>query len=259
MAEPSSKKKHLSAHTIPGTRVANRTEIFDDEDEMANSVKASDSQRMEALMQQLMGTPFDVSDDTNAADAEEPKESEQEEKQEEAFAFRLFSSKPVAQVNIKEKDDDTADMLAELAAKQQTVDFEQENEPDFIEHIQAAAVDYNDLLVQSKQPYYAMQYPKRVTHIPLDQKQQQPTKKHRKSKKRRDFEKAVREGRIHVQPNMRNPATLGGWSGWPGHRTRCHIISDFSNDIMKIPRKNAPFAGSGRGGRGSFRGRGRAR
>ncbi|KAI8146012.1 hypothetical protein BJV82DRAFT_32393 [Fennellomyces sp. T-0311] len=226
---------------------------------MDTTVEASESQKMDALMQQLMGTPFEAADETTTAEKEAESEEHPEE-EEEAFAFRLFSSKPVAKVNISDKDD-TADMLAALAAKQRTVDFDEETDPDFIARVQAAAITYDDLVGQSKQPYYALQLPKRVIHIPQDQgKDEKTAKKHRKSKKRRDFEKAVREGRIQVKPNIRDPATPGGWPGWPGNLTVCRIITDTEGDIKKKP----SFQGGGRGrggirGRGGFRGRGSAR
>ena len=153
-------------------------------------------------------------------------------------------------------------MLAELAAKQRTVDFNEETDPDFIARVEAAAVTYDDLLEQSKQPYYALQLPKRVIHIPQEQKKDETqAKKHRKSKKRRDFEKAVREGRIHVKPSMRDPTTPDGWPGWPGNLTVCHIITDGEGKIKKARHS---FHGGSRGrgdvrGRGGFRGRGGGR
>ena len=224
----------------------------------------------------------DEEEDSEMKEQESKQEINDEPPAEEAFAFRLFASKPVAKVNIAEKDDDNTDMLAELAAKQQIIDFDQENDPEFIALVQASAVNYDDILVQSKQPYYAERNSTRVIHISsLEQQQQQEErqkeaadkkKQRRKSKKRRDFEKAVREGRIQMKPNMRNPATEGGWPGWPGHLTKCHIITSISSDdIKKSGKKNGPlpplpsFSTRGRGGfgnrggRGGVRGRGRGR
>ncbi|KAI9264406.1 hypothetical protein BDA99DRAFT_437538 [Phascolomyces articulosus] len=241
---------------------------------MDGIVEAGDSERMDALMQKIIGSTFNS--ENEVSDEEKDQTKQQELKAEEAFAFRLFASKPVAKVNIKENDEDAVDKMAEFVAKQQTVDFDQENDSEFIANIQAAAVNYDDILKQSQQPYYAEQYPKRVIHIPsLEQQQQQKQKeapagkrKHRKSKKRRDFEKATKEGRIQVKANMRNSATEGGWPGWPGHLTKCHIITTIStNDIKKGFKKNGPLpplpsfsrGGRARGGFGNRGGGGRGR
>ncbi|KAI7853511.1 hypothetical protein BDC45DRAFT_147577 [Circinella umbellata] len=258
---------------------------------MDTTVETSDSQRMDALMQKLMGTHSDTENESAEQDSEMKEEQELEQetnnelpvKEEEAFAFRLFASKPVAKVNITEKDDDHTNRLAELAAKQQKLDFDQENDPDFIALVQASVVTFDDILVQSKQPYYAERNSNRIIHIPsLEQQEKEKEaadkkKERRKSKKRRDFEKAVREGRIQVKPNMRNPVVERGWPGWPGHLTKCHIITNISSeDIKKSGKKNGPlpplpsFSSRGRGGfgrggfgnrgnRGGPRGRGRGR
>ncbi|KAG2216161.1 hypothetical protein INT45_001599 [Circinella minor] len=290
MAEIRNKKVPLTAYTIPETRVANRTEIFNDDDAMDTTVETSDSQRMDALMQKLMGTHSDTESESAEEEEEEKEKEENEMKDEqkmnnelpveekEAFVFRLFASKPVAKVNITEKDDDHTNRLAELAAKQQKLDFDQENDPEFIALVQASVVNYDDILVQSKQPYYSERNSNRIIHIPsLEQQEKEKEaadkkKQRRKSKKRRDFEKAVREGRIQVKPKMRNPAVEGGWPGWPGHLTKCHIITTISSDdIKKSGKKNGPlpplpsFSSRGRGGfgnrgnRGGARGRGRGR
>ncbi|KAI9323609.1 hypothetical protein BX666DRAFT_86055 [Dichotomocladium elegans] len=202
---------------------------------------------MDMLMRQLMGVPNDMdsipNDADNTPEEEEKGEKEDvEEEEEEAFAFRLFSSKPVTQVNIKEKEEEDAKRLAELVAavtEQRPVDYEKEKDPEFKTRVAAAAVDYDTIMAQSHWDYPAMRYPRRVMNISTQQQQQQAgdekSKRKRKSKKRRDFEKAVREGRIKVLPNKRNPSTPGGWPGWPGHRTRCAIITDLSKVLKKRP------------------------
>lgn len=205
------------------------------------------------------------------------------DQQEEEFTFQLFSSKPVAKVNISEKDNE-AERLAELiatAAQQRSVDHDMETDADFIAQINEAAVSFDDIMTQSQWAYPALRLPHRV--IPagssLSSASASTTEKskekqqRRKSKKRRDFEKAVRQGRIVVAPNMRNPQTPGGWPGWPGNRTRYAIITNIEKDL-KVTKKagNTSFKrggagggrGAARGGRGSgrggmMRGRGRGR
>ena len=54
----------MTEYTIPGTRVANRTDIFNDDDSMDTTVETSDSQRMDALMQKLMGTHSDTENES---------------------------------------------------------------------------------------------------------------------------------------------------------------------------------------------------
>ena len=51
---------------MPGTKVANRTEIFDDDQsaELSNTASEADSHKLNLLMQQLMGTE-DTEDDTS--------------------------------------------------------------------------------------------------------------------------------------------------------------------------------------------------
>lgn len=47
---------------MPGTKVANRTEIFDDDDqsaELSNTASEADSRKLNLLMQQLMGSTED--------------------------------------------------------------------------------------------------------------------------------------------------------------------------------------------------------
>lgn len=190
-----------------------------------------------------------------------------DQQQEEEFTFQLFSSKPVAKVNISEKDNE-AERLKELiasAAQQRSVDHDMESDADFIAQINQAAISFDDIMTQSQWAYPALRLPHRV--IPAGSSSSSPTttteksKPRRKSKKRRDFEKAVRQGRIVVSPNMRDPQTPGGWPGWPGNRTRYAIITNIEKDL-KVNKKagNTSFKrGGGRGGATATRGRGSGR
>lgn len=187
------------------------------------------------------------------------------EPEEDGFAFRLFSSKPVSKVNISGKDD-TADVLAALVAKQQKVEHD-ETDPEFRARVEAAAISYEEIMTQSHWAYPALRFPRRLIHIkeadePAEQETKKKAKKKRKSKKQRDFEKAVREGRIKVKPNMRDPRVPGGWPGWPGERTRCNIITNIEKDLKRKSNKPGRSTKDKRGGRlgrggSNIRGRGR--
>ncbi|KAI8371337.1 uncharacterized protein BYT42DRAFT_579871 [Radiomyces spectabilis] len=252
----------LSEHT----RISSRTEIFESEEVIESNIVEQDAEKMDALMKSLMGGLVEE-------ETAEPMATDSEHKDEDdgadaaAFAFRLFSSKPVSSISIREPED-TTDMLAKSVADQQKVDHD-EDDPEFVALIQASAISYNDILDQSGWAYPAMRLPHRVLHISQEESPAAGTKekKKRKSKKCRDFEKAVREGRIKLKPAMRNPATPGGWPGWPGHRTPCAIITDITSQLKRRKRGSGPNMrgrgaprGGGRGAaRGSGRGNGRGR
>lgn len=186
---------------------------------------------------------------------------------EEEFSFRLFSTQPVANINISEKQDSTDD-LSKLIADQQVYEFD-DSDPELLARVKEAVTDYDTIIQQSKIPYPALICPNKVIHIlsPEEQakkdEEEKKVVKKRKSKKCRDFEKAVKEGKIKPAPKMRNPATPDGWPGWPGNRTRVSIInyeSPYKGGINKKARGG--FAGRGgfasrggqtsRGGRGGF-------
>lgn len=247
----SSQKRGLHASLlIPDTKVASRTEIFEQQDgsssEDDEGLREQGARQMNNLMQQLL---MPVDQEEQEAEADENNDEDETKMQQEEFTFRLFSSQPTTQViNISEKDD-TADKLAQAAAeykRQQLEDFD-DNDPEFRARINAAVITFEEIMQQSQMPYPAMRYPRRVLHISAttkqdeeekqQQKEEQIKKRRRKSKKRRDFEKAVKEGRIVLQPNMRDLNTPGGWPGWPGHRNPCAIIKP----------KNQRPAAAGRG------------
>ncbi|KAF7721020.1 hypothetical protein EC973_005545 [Apophysomyces ossiformis] len=236
-----------AVNVLPNTRIATRTDIFED-DVVGSEATETDTRRMDALMRQLMGD----NTEENPSVSEEIQQEDQEEKkeEEEVFSFRLFSSKPVTTVDLHEEEN-TADVLAKKVASQQIVDHD-EDDPEFRARVAVAAISHEQIMKQSAWPYPALKYSHRVLHIPAvdPSSTEESIKKKRKSKKRRDFEKAVREGRIQVKPNMRNPETPGGWPGWPGRRTRYAIITKVDKDLKRNKYKNH----SGRGGSG---GRGR--
>jgi hypothetical protein len=190
-----------------------------------------------------------------------------------AFSFKLFSSAPLAEVNIKSTADDTANDMSKAVADQQIVEFD-DTDPEFLSRVKQAALEFDTIMQQSQIPYPAMRFSRRVVHIlengePVAKKdgaiQDKNNKKKRKSKKYRDFQKAVAENKMIVKPNMRNPQTPDGWPGWPGHRTKVAIIQ---TDVVQTAWKKTGYGrgGHSRGGfsRGSsrgggFRGRGRGR
>lgn len=225
---------------IPDTKVSSRTEIFEQDDNSSvyndddddKVLREQGAQQMDRLMKNLLMPDND--DDTNEVQSQDDGQQQEEDNNtmQEEFTFRLFSSQPATQVvSISEKDE-TTDKLAEAAAaewkRQQLEEFD-DNDPDFRARVSAAAITFEQIMQQSQTPYPAMRYPRRVLHIPRDDGGQQGEKekvqkRRRKSKKRRDFEKAVKEGRITLKPNMRDLNTPGGWPGWPGRRNPCAII-----------------------------------
>ncbi|ORZ00682.1 hypothetical protein BCR43DRAFT_485630 [Syncephalastrum racemosum] len=239
-------------------RVADRTELFGDQQDNNDndSIPEDDAQRMNMLMQRLLGSEQDDQDDQDdqdeqqdesmvdaAPDTERPTEEGEEGADEDAFAFRLFSSKPVAQVNLKEDEGDTMDMMAATVNKMRKVE-QDDDRPEFQARIAAAAIDYDTLLAQSKWAYPALRTPaidiSNQDHVKEEeQKKQRP----RKSKKRRDFEKAVASGRIALTPNMRDSRNEGGWPGWPGHRSPCAIITPVDH-LLKHKKKYKSGASS---------------
>lgn len=183
------------------------------------------------------------------------------EEDEEEFAFKLFSTESVAKVSIKANDNETADALAQQIANLQQIDHD-ETDPAFMAQVAQASISYDTIMQQSHWPYPALQLPKRVLHLPSNTSDSAPTipsttattKPKRKSKKRRDYEKAVKEGRIVPKPNMRDPRTPGGWPGYPGARDPCVIIAE-QGTYGNRGRPHAKSMG-GRGGRGGFSSRG---
>ncbi|KAF1800466.1 hypothetical protein V8B55DRAFT_1535789 [Mucor lusitanicus] len=242
-----------------------RNEIFEQES-MDEEVVKEEAERMDILMRNLIG---------NADGNEEEEESKEEEsndmetEQAEEFSFRLFASEPVATVTIAEGADNTDD-LSKAIADQQVYEFD-ETDPEFFAKVEQAAIDYDTILTQSKIPYPTATFPRRILHLlsPEEQAKKEAadkkkiTKK-RKSKKCRDFEKAVKAGKIKADPKMRNPATPDGWPGWPGNLTRIAIINYQPSNKKRDSGARGGFRGRGgsrggsRGGMMAGRGRGRA-
>ncbi|KAI9486024.1 MAG: hypothetical protein EXX96DRAFT_547414 [Benjaminiella poitrasii] len=246
-ANNETKSKRLVNVIEPNTQVSSRSEIFEQNVIDEDAVK-EDSQRMDMLMRSLMG----IEEDDNEANKMNEDQNDEVEKEEE-FAFRLFASQPVATVTIAEKEDNTDD-LSKAIAEQQVYEFD-DTDPEFLSRVEQAAVDYDTILTQSKVPYPTAVQSHRVIHISSIEKQtaeEKNKKRKRKSKKCRDFEKAVKEGKIKVEPNMRDPRSPGGWPGWPGQLTRVAIIN------YQSPKKKgiSNFKQGGRGGRGGVGGRG---
>ncbi|KAI8074528.1 hypothetical protein BC940DRAFT_288458 [Gongronella butleri] len=213
------------------TQVSKRAEIFENDEQVA--VDEEEVMKYNAMVGLVVGNDAESQQESNDDDDEQDDEPAQDE----GYSFRLFSTSTVSKVSIKEKDE-AADLneLAQAVAAQQSIE-QDEDDPVWRDLVAASAIDYTTIMEQSKQPYRASAYPGRLIHIPaIDKKDDEKAKKkQRKSKKRRDFEKAVRQGKIRVQPNMRDPATPHGWPGYPGNRTPCAIIS------MKKPFARAPF------------------
>lgn len=183
----------------------------------------------------------------------------QEDEEEEEFAFHLFASQSIAKVNIADEKD-TTDSWSKAVSDQQVCEFD-ETDPEFVARAKQAVIDYETIMKQSTTPYPALRFPRRIIHILSPEEEakkvasEKKTIKKRKSKKCRDFEKAVKEGKIDLKPNMRNPKTPDGWPGWPGVINRVAII-DY--DASKKRGGSSRGGRGGRGGsvRGAFRGRG---
>ncbi|KAI8344097.1 hypothetical protein BC941DRAFT_407751 [Chlamydoabsidia padenii] len=231
----------------PTTKVSKRNEIFNNDQEESTLLNDDEtSKRMEAMMNMVL-----VETDQDETTVVEEQASMDEDEEEE-FAFRLFSTDTVAKVSIKENDDEVANALSQQIANQQQIDHD-ETDPTFITQVAQASISYDDIMQQSLWSYPALQLPKRVLHLPSTDTTTTTTtipKPKRKSKKRRDYEKAVKEGRITPKPNMRDPATLGGWPGYPGGRDPCAIIT------AQPYRGNRGNRGKPMGGRGGFNTRG---
>ncbi|KAI8097988.1 uncharacterized protein B0P05DRAFT_522873 [Gilbertella persicaria] len=257
--------KKVTTVVSPGTQVSSRNDIYEQESvkEEEEEVK-EEAERMDALMRNLLGGQSEEEQD----DMDQDDNAQQE--QEEEFAFRLFASQPVAKVTIADVKDDT-DSLSKAIAEKQEYEFD-ETEPEFLARVKEVAIDYTTIMEQSTIPYPTAKFPRRVIHIPSIKEQaekeaaeKKKSVKKRKSKKCRDFEKAIKEGRIKLEPNMRNPNTPGGWPGWPGELTKVAIV-----DYVSSKKSNHAFSGRngstfqktgrgshfGGGNRGSFRGRG---
>ncbi|KAI8088834.1 uncharacterized protein BX664DRAFT_296206 [Halteromyces radiatus] len=244
----------MPATDINTTKVSNRNDIFDNDQENDMTTNEEANRRMEALMNMVV---VEEQQDTTNMDNQETMEEEEEEE----FAFRLFSTGSVAKVSIKEKGDDEANALSQQIANQQQIE-QDETDPDFVTRITQASISYDDIMQQSTWAYPALRLPKRVIHINNNDMKSDTTtstKRKRKSKKRRDYEKAVKEGRIIPKPNMRDTRTPGGWPGYPGARTPCAIIKTQSHKARSGGFKSRPQvfknsfisrSSSGRGGRG---------
>ncbi|KAI7904818.1 uncharacterized protein BX663DRAFT_503680 [Cokeromyces recurvatus] len=258
----------------PNTQISSRREIFEESSIDEEAIK-EDAQKMDMLMRSLMGfaeNQDETQDQGRNQDVEDQDDKKKDDDEEEEFEFRLFASQPVATVTIADIKDNT-DSLSKAIAEQQVYEFD-ETDPEFLSRVEQVAVDYETILKQSKVPYPTAIMPHRIIHLPSYDEQAKKDlkekKKKRKSKKCRDFEKAVKEGRIKLEPNMRNPETPGGWPGWPGNLTRVAIInyqspkkqggrgSGFKGKVFN----KGGYNSNNRGGRGAHRmsrGRGRGR
>ncbi|KAL0087811.1 hypothetical protein J3Q64DRAFT_1734645 [Phycomyces blakesleeanus] len=263
----------------PNTRVSNRSDIYDRQEE--NDTSDADTQRMDALMQHLMGNSIEMEEDEDEDEAEDKEDVEESEKVEEpmseteaaeaakpeeeeneleAFSFKLFSSKQVTKISLQGVD--RGDEMAAEVARQQVVDHD-EDDPEFAALIAASAVSYDQIMEQSKQSYGLAQST-HVVNVPLVGEPKQKHKK-RKSKECRAFNRAVKAGTIKPEPRMRNPQIPNGWPGWPGIRTCFAIITKINKDLKRNQRVVKPYvprggAARGRGStRGSTRGSGRGR
>ncbi|KAI8642334.1 hypothetical protein BD408DRAFT_366707 [Parasitella parasitica] len=231
-----------------------RKEMFEQDAIIDEEAIKEDAERMDLLMRNLI-----------RGVEEEGKNDEIDDmdvKQEEQFSFRLFASEPVATVTIADGIDNTDD-LSKAIADQQVYEFD-ETDPDFVAKVKQVAIDYSTIIRQSKIPYPTTAFPLRILHLSSSQDQAAKKKKmakKRKSKKCRDFEKAVKEGRIKSEPKMRNPATLDGWPGWPGTLTRTAIVNyQPSNQKRDSARRDGSRDGfRGRSGSRGSVGRGRGR
>lgn len=154
------------------------------------------------------------------------------------------------------------DTMAATVNKMRKVE-QDDDRPEFQARIAAAAIDYDTLLAQSKWAYPALRTPAfdiSNRDDAQEEKEAQKKQRPRKSKKRRDFEKAVASGRITLTPDMRDPRNEGGWPGWPGHRSPCAIVTPVDH-LLKHKKKYKGGASSqgGPGGRGGARGGGAMR
>lgn len=239
IAHPPSKR--VSHAPVPNTQVSSRNDIFNQNEEQVDpEALQEDAKRMDMLMRQLMGGDDD--EDEKQDDAMEEQSEQGEQVEEEAFSFRLFSNQTVATVKIGDEKDDT-DHWSKIIADQQVYEFD-ETDPELLARVKQAVVDYDTILKQSTTPYPALQLPHRVLHISSKEVTNKSMKKKRKSKKCRDFEKAVKEGKIVLKTNMRK--SEDGWPGWPGNLTRVAIVD------YQSPRKSS--GGGGRGGASMGRG-----
>lgn len=178
----------------------------------------------------------------------------------EEFTFNLFSNQKVSTVKIADEKDNT-DHWSKVVADQQEHEFD-ETDPEFLSRVNQVVVDYETILKQSTVPYPTLRLPHRV--LDLSKQKEEPKKvstvKKRKSKKCRDFEKAVKEGKIKLKPNMRK--SEDGWPGYPGNLTRVAIVDYQPGGKKKFGNTRGGFNSSssssnrGRGGiiRGNSRG-----
>ncbi|KAI9304346.1 hypothetical protein BJ944DRAFT_87155 [Cunninghamella echinulata] len=272
----STKKKFaVTTNALPNTQITNRNDIFDLEQE-AQIMDEDATKRMNELMEIVIENK-----DIDQSEQEE-NENEGEEEEEEEFTFRLFSTGSTTKVSLRETSEkEQMDYLSQQIAHQQELEFD-EKDPALLEKVKQAVMNYDDILIQSTWPYPALKLPKRVITIssaPTDNDNKSIKKKKRKSKKRRDFEKAVKEGRIQLDPSMRNPLLHG--PGWPYSKTPCAIINyqpsfkksnhkgqfnnNYNNMKPQYHSSSSSFRGRGRGrgagpargsrGGGSFRGK----
>ena len=148
-------------------------------------------------------------------DEQEEKDTMEEDKPEEEdegeFSFRLFANQSVATVTIAD-DKDTTDDLSKAIADQQEYEFD-DTDPEFLERVNQAAIEYDTIMQQSTIPYPTLRMPRRVVHLNTAnvEKVEKKTLKKRKSKKCRDFEKAVKEGKIVLKKEFEK---IRRWMAW---------------------------------------------
>ncbi|CAO3653930.1 unnamed protein product [Cunninghamella echinulata] len=258
----STKKKFtVTTNTLPNTQITNRNDIFNLEQE-AQIMDEDATKRMNELMEIVIENK----------DIDQSEQEEKENEEEEEFTFQLFSTGSTTKVSLRENNEkEQMDYLSQQIAQQQELEFD-EKDPALLEKVNQAVMNYDDILIQSTWPYPALRLPKRVIIISPestdnDNNNKSIKKKKRKSKKRRDFEKAVKEGRIQLDPTMRNPLLHG--PGWPYSKTPCAIINyqpsfkksshkgSFNNNYNNM--KPQFHSSSSTSFRGSDRGRGRGR
>lgn len=213
--------KPQAQYVPPGTRVVDRSSIFQDSDSVEPELETS--HLLDDMIQICVKEEETNTQEISAASETPPEED--------AFEFRLFSNRPVVKVSI-------VDVEPTLIVTTRRPSVTQEITADFQQQVNEAAISFEEIMEQSRIPWPAMKMAHHVMLIPAKDPNDNK-KKRRLTKRQRDRIKAINNGK-----SMRDPRAPGGWPGWPGECTSQAIVTSlygqFKRHVGKSKKSRPP-------------------
>ncbi|KAG2188810.1 hypothetical protein INT44_003949 [Umbelopsis vinacea] len=201
--------KPQAQYVPPGTKIVDRSSIFQDSDSVEPELETSHllNDMIQICVKEEESSTQEISETTEVPE-------------EDVFEFKLFSNRPVAKVSIIDKE-------PTLIVTTRRPSVTQEITPEFQQQVNAASISYDEIMEQSRIPWPAMKMAHHVISIPSKDPNDNK-KKRRLTKRQRHRLKAITNGK-----SMRDPQVPGGWPGWPGERTSQAIITSLYGQLKR--------------------------